>query len=51
MVKETGVVEIRLSWWTRWKKDPRPADLPVADFLDLVRGYPAGLLVAPTEEG
>jgi hypothetical protein len=49
-IKTTGVVEIRLSWWKHGRLIPRPLDIPVADFLDLVKAATlAGLLSARDE--
>ena len=47
LIKETGVVEIRLSWWKDGKMMPRPVDIPEADFWRLVaKGVRQGVLVA-----
>ena len=44
-VKESGDVEIRLSWWKDGNIVPRPLDLPEKDFMKLiVKGIQQGVL-------
>ena len=44
-IKSTGKVEIRLSWWKDGQMQPRPLDLPEADFYRLlVQGIRDGVL-------
>ena len=37
LVKESGVEEIRFSWWKNGRFTPRPLDLPEPELLDLMR--------------
>lgn len=45
-MKETGEVEIRLSWWKHGRLIPRPLDLPESDLLRLLaKGIRQGVLL------
>ena len=45
-IKETGVTEIRMSWWKDGRMVPRPLDLPEPDFVRLIaKGIRQGVLL------